>query len=65
MVDIPMQVGRWEGIRIIESIVMLDPTGGFRRFTPAPATQPTYQRVLPPRRLNAVAEAVHEYTRLD
>ena len=37
----------------------------FRRFMPAPATKPTYQRVLPPRKLNAVAEAVYEYTRLD
>ena len=66
MVDMPVEVGRWEGMRIIESIVMLEPPpGGFRRFMPAPATKPTYQHSLPPRKLNAVAEAVHEYTRLD
>ena len=62
---VEMVVGHWEGMRIIESIVMLEPTGGFHRFTPTPATQPAYQRVLPPRKLNAVAEAAHEYTRLD
>ena len=67
MVDMPMEVGCWDGFRIIESIVLLEPSpGGFRNFLkPAPATKPAYQRVLPPRKLNAVAEAVYEYTRLD
>lgn len=62
-----VQVGLPDGFRIIESIVLLEPSpGGFRNFLkPAPATKPAYQRVLPPRKLNAVAEAVYEYTRLD
>ena len=51
------EVGCWDGFRIIESIVLLDKS--------RVQTQPVYQRVLPPRKLNAVAEAVHEYTRLD
>ena len=57
MVDMPMEVGCWDGFRIIESIVLLD--------KPRVQTQPVYQRALPPRKLNAVAEAVYEYTRLD
>ena len=52
-----VQVGLPDGFRIIESIVLLDKS--------RVQTQPVYQRVLPPRKLNAVAEAVHEYTRLD
>lgn len=54
---VEMIVGHWEGMRIIESLVLLD--------KPRVQTQPVYQRVLSPRKLNAVAEAVHEYTRLD
>lgn len=61
-----MVIGHWEGIRFIESVVLLEPPPtGFRRFLrPSPATKPAYQRSLPPRRRNAVAEAVDEYTRL-
>ena len=56
---VEMMVGRWEGIRIIESLVMLEPTGGFR-LTPTPATQPAYERELRPSRLNKLTKALHD-----
>ena len=66
MVDLPVEIGVWQGVLFIELATVLNsmPTGFCQRTARPHPVAPVYARQLPPRRLTGIAKATNEYLRL-